>query len=82
MPATSDTIPINGYALRAIRKGLRITPAQLAEAIGRDRTYIVKMEMGKVDRVGTQTFDALVMHLALEDRRAIMALPHGCEVAA
>jgi transcriptional regulator with XRE-family HTH domain len=82
MPATSSTIPINGYALRAIRKGLRISPAQLAEAIRRDRTYIVKIETGSVDRVGVETFDALVMHLGLEDRRAIMALPHGAVVAA
>lgn len=75
MPAaTSSTVAINGYAMRTIRKLKNLTPAKLAEAIDRDRTYIVKIETGAVDRVGTDTFEALVRALNLEDRRAIEAL--------
>lgn len=75
-PATSSTIEVNGYALRWGRKLMNLTPASLAEVIGRDRTYIVKIETGAVTRVSTETFDALVRALHLEDRRALMALPH------
>lgn len=74
-PATSSTIEVNGYALRWGRKLMNLTPGALAEVIGRDRTYIVKIETGAVTRVSTETFDALVKALALEDRRALMALP-------
>lgn len=75
-PATSSTIEVNGYALRWGRKLMNLTPGALAEVIGRDRTYIVKIETGAVTRISTDTFDALVKALALEDRRALMALPH------
>lgn len=75
-PATSSTVEINGYALRWGRKLMNLTPAALAKVIDRDRTYIVKIEMGSVSRVSTETFDALVKALAIEDRRALMALPH------
>lgn len=75
--ATSSTVAINGYALRWGRKLMNLTPATLAKVIGRDRTYIVKIETGVVTRVSTETFDALVQALALEDRRALLAMPHG-----
>lgn len=80
--ATSSTIAINGYALRVIRKLMGVGPKELAEVIGRDRTYIVKMESGAVERVSTDTFNALVQALVIEDRRAIMAMPHTDEAAA
>lgn len=80
--ATSNTVEINGYALRWGRKLMNLTPAALAEAIDRDRSYIVKIETGAVTRVSTDTFKALVAALALEDQRALRALPHVGEVAA
>lgn len=76
MPASSSTIPINGYALRWGRKLMDITPAALATAIDKDRTYIVKIETGAVSRVSVEVFDSLVAALALEDRRTLMAWPH------
>lgn len=79
-PAASSTVEVNGYALRWGRKLMNLTPAALAKVIGRDRSYIVKIETGAVTRVSTETFEQLVKALALEDRRALMALPH--EVAA
>lgn len=75
-PATSSTVAINGYALRWGRKLMKLTPAALADAIGRDRTYIVKIETGAVTRVSVETFDKLVEVLRLEDSRALMAAPH------
>lgn len=75
-PATSSTVAINGYALRWGRKLMNLTPAALAHAIDRDRTYIVKIEKGTVDRVSRETFDRLVLALRLEDERALLAVPH------
>jgi len=75
-PATSSTVQINGYALRWGRKLMNLTPAALAKVIERDRSYIVKIETGAVTRVSTDTFDALVKALAMEDRRALLAAPH------
>ena len=80
--ATSDTIEINGYALRWGRKLMNLTPKSLADAIERDRTYIVKIETGAVTRVSTDTFDGLVKALGIEDRRALMAFPHAVELEA
>jgi len=75
-PATSSTVAINGYALRWGRKLSNLTPAALSKVIDRDRTYIVKIETGAVTRVSVETFEALVLALALEDRRALLAFPH------
>jgi transcriptional regulator with XRE-family HTH domain len=74
--AKSSTVEINGYALRWGRKLMNLTPAALANVIGRDRTYIVKIETGAVTQVSTDTFEALVRALALEDSRALKAFPH------
>lgn len=79
--ATSSTVEINGYALRAIRKLMNVSPRDLAAMIGKDRTYIVKMETGH-PRVSTDVFEALLKALAIEDRRALMASPHAAEDSA
>lgn len=80
MPPTtssSNTVEINGYALRWGRKLMGLTPAALADSIERDRTYIVKIENGAVTRVSTDTFTRLVVALKLEDSRALMSTPHA-----
>lgn len=79
--ATSSTIAINGFALRWGRKLMNLTPGALAESIGKDRTYIVKIETGAVTRVSTDMFKLLVDALKLEDSRALMATPHESEAA-
>lgn len=77
MPAaTSSTVEINGYAMRWGRKLMNLTPAALADVINRDRSYIVKIETGAVTRVSTETFNALVKALCIEDSRALLATPH------
>lgn len=80
--ASSSTVEINGYALRWGRKLMNLTPAALAEVIGRDRSYIVKIETGAVTRVSTDTFTALVEALRLEDKRAIMSAPRDIDLLA
>lgn len=75
--ATSSTIAINGPALRLVRKLMGVGPRDLAEKINRDRTYIVKIENGGVDRVGVETFNSLCTALNIEDRRALMASPYA-----
>ena len=81
--ASSRTTDINGYAVRAIRKPMGLTPQALADTIGRTRTYIVKIETGAVSRVSDDVFNDLVRALGIEDRRALMAWPHAsAEVAA
>lgn len=80
--ATSGTVEINGYALRWGRKLMNLTPASLADVIGRDRSYIVKIETGAVTRVSTDTFNALVEALRLEDQRAIMSAPRDADLVA
>lgn len=82
MPAaTSHTVPINGFACRALRKATNppLLPAEVAKSIKRDRSYVVKIETGAVSRVSVETFNALVLALGLEDRRAILAFPHADE---
>lgn len=81
-PATSSTVEINGYALRCIRKLMNITPRELAEKINRDRSYIAHIELGKVERVSTDTFRSLVAALHIEDERALRAVPHVKAAAA
>lgn len=74
--ATSSAVEINGFALRLIRKLNGKTPQQLAEEIGRDRTYIVKIERGH-PRVSIDTFNSIVKALQIEDDRALRATPHA-----
>lgn len=75
-PSTASTVEINGYALRWGRKLMNLSPAALADAIERDRSYVVKIETGAVTRISTDTFDRLVKALQLEDQRALRATPH------
>lgn len=77
-PATASTVEINGYALRLIRKLMNVGPMELAKLIERDRSYIAHIELGRVRRVSTETFDRLVTALRIEDPRALMATPHPC----
>lgn len=73
---------VNGFAIRVVRKLTGLSPAALAEAIGRDRSYVVKIETGAVARVSTETFEALLAALVIEDRRALLAFPHREELVA
>lgn len=71
----SGTVDINGYALREIRVRSGIGARQLAEQIGKDRTYISKIENGH-PRVSVEVYKALLLALQIDDRRVLLAAPH------
>lgn len=77
MSTTSTTVEINGFALRHIRKNAGIEVAELAERIGVQRPYITKIELGHSRRVSPKVFNALLSALVVDDRRALLANPHG-----
>lgn len=95
MPSQTSptTIEVNGYALREIRKrsGLDVQP--LADQVtallledgnktGVTRSYLAKIELGHSRRVSPKVYNALLAVLAVEDRRSLLANPHGSAVVA
>lgn len=74
---TATTIEVNGPAIRAMRILAGIGVMDMARAVGVQRPYIAKIELGHSRRVSPQTFNALVAALGIQDRRAIMAHPYG-----
>jgi transcriptional regulator with XRE-family HTH domain len=76
-PTTSPTIEVNGYTLRVIRVLTGIDALPFSEAIGVDRSYLNKLENGHKSRVSPGVFDAMCRTLAVQDKRALMANPHG-----
>lgn len=64
---------IHGYALRIIREARGRKTAELAEALGVDRSYIAKIETGHSRRVGAAFYSALLAELQVDDYRALLA---------
>lgn len=54
--------------------------AELAAAVGVNRPYIAKIELGHSRRVSPKVFNALIAALGINDRRAIMANPYGASL--
>lgn len=77
MTTAQTTIEVHGPAIRALRTLSGLGVAELAEAVGVNRPYVAKIELGHSRRVSPKVFNALVAALALEDRRAILANPYG-----
>jgi len=77
---TPTTIEIHGPALREIRVRSGMGVAELAAAVGVNRPYIAKLELGHSRRVSPKVFNALVAALTITDRRAIIANPYGAAV--
>lgn len=77
MSTAPTTVEINGFALRHIRKNAGIEVAELAERIGVQRPYVTKIELGHSQRVSPKVFNAILSTLVIEDRRALLANPHG-----
>lgn len=75
------TVGINGPALRFIRVLSGVGVRELAGRIGRDRSYIAHIELGRVQRVSPAVFNALLLALEIEDRRVLSASPHVQEKA-
>lgn len=76
MPAPT-TIEVNGFALREIRIRSGIAVQDLADRIGVKRPYVAKIELGHSRRVSPKVFTALLATLSINDRRSLLANPHG-----
>jgi len=77
MSATNTTIEVNGYALRELRIRSGLGVADLAREVKVQRPYIAKIELGHSRRVSPRVFAALLTALSINDRRALLANPHG-----
>lgn len=77
MTQTATTIEINGYAVRELRIRSGLGVAELAANIGVQRPYVAKIELGHSRRVSPRVFNALLAALSVQDRRALLANPHG-----
>lgn len=74
---SSTTYEVNGFALREIRKRSGVEVAELAARVGVQRPYIAKIELGHSQRVSPKVFNAILSALVIEDRRSLLANPHG-----
>lgn len=77
MPPTPSALEVNGYAVRVIRVLTGIDTKDLAEALDVDESYIRRIEVGIRSRLSPKVFNGLCRALSLQDRRAILANPHG-----
>jgi transcriptional regulator with XRE-family HTH domain len=80
MPATKTTVEINGFAVRELRIRSGLGVQDLAERVGVKRPYIAKIELGHSQRVSPKVFAAILSTLSINDRRALLANPHGLAV--
>jgi transcriptional regulator with XRE-family HTH domain len=80
MAGTRTTIEINGYALRELRVRSGLGVAELAAEVEVQRPYIAKIELGHSRRVSPRVFARLVLALAIQDRRALLANPYAADV--
>ena len=75
-------VAINGYALRAMRvlAGLPTSTflqQVVTDGVTLDRTVFNRIENGHIATVPADVFNRFVAVLGLEDRKALMANPHG-----
>lgn len=70
-------VEVNGFAFREIRVRSGIKTADCAILIGISRPYLAHIELGSRPRVSPQIFSGMLRALAITDRRAILANPHG-----
>jgi transcriptional regulator with XRE-family HTH domain len=78
---TSNTVEINGFLIRELRKRGGLSVVELAERIGVKRPYVAKIELGHSRRVSVKVFNALIATFAIEDHRALLAKPYGDDLA-
>lgn len=77
MSNTATTVEVNGYALRELRIRSGLGVAELAAQVGVQRAYIAKIELGHSRRVSPKVFNGLLGALTINDRRSLLANPHG-----
>jgi transcriptional regulator with XRE-family HTH domain len=69
----SRTIEVHGFALRVIREARGRKVADLADALGVDRSYITHLENGSKRAVSQELYAALCNELLVDDHRALLA---------
>jgi transcriptional regulator with XRE-family HTH domain len=67
------TVEIHGYALRVIRERSGRKVADLAAALGVDRSYITHWENGTKRRVSPELYAQILQELQIQDHRALLA---------
>jgi transcriptional regulator with XRE-family HTH domain len=77
MAGTKSTVEINGFVVRELRIRDGRSVQALAKEITVTRAYIAKIELGHSTRVSPQVFNALLAAFSIEDRRVLLANPHG-----
>jgi transcriptional regulator with XRE-family HTH domain len=77
MPPTKTTVEINGFVVRELRMREGWSVVELAKRVDVQRPYIAKIELGHSPRVSPKVFNALVSVFSLQDRRVLLANPHG-----
>lgn len=77
MAPTSTNIEINGFAVRELRKRNGDSVQELADALGVQRAYVTKIELGHSRRVSPRVFNRLLTALAVTDRRALLNNPYA-----
>lgn len=77
MSTTPTTVEVNGYAIRELRIRSGLGVMDLANQVGVKRPYIAKIELGHSRRVSPKVFNSLLAALSIQDRRALLANPHG-----
>jgi transcriptional regulator with XRE-family HTH domain len=75
------TVEIHGYAARVVREARGIKVQALADALGVDRSYITKIELGHSRRVSRVFYANLLKALGVSDHRALLAVAPDREVA-
>jgi len=67
-------VEIHGFATRVVREARGRKVADLADALGVDRSYITHIENGTKRRVSAEFYAALCNELLVEDHRALLAV--------
>lgn len=75
--ATSNTVEINGFLVRELRKRDGLSVVALAKLLDCTRSHVANIELGHRRRVSLKTLSALVAAFCVEDRRALLANPYG-----
>lgn len=75
-PRTTESVHLNGPALRTIRELLGVSCSALARAVGTDVSFLARVERGEKKGVRRETFERICWELGLHDPRAILVNPY------
>lgn len=73
----SNTVEINGFIVRELRKRDGLSVVELAKRLDCTRAHVANIELGHRRRVTLATLNSLVAAFGIEDRRSLLANPYG-----